>query len=59
MDLFTMFYNIEKRGYVMELQEDSLWAHKGGGHMKLIGKLTELGIQEIKLEDKQPTVTEH
>lgn len=46
MDLFTMFYNIKKRGYVMEFQKDSLGAYKGGGaHETVIGKLMELGVQ--------------
>ena len=42
MDLFTKFYN--RRGYVMELQEESFGACKGGSHETVGGKLPELVI---------------
>lgn len=32
MDLFTEFYSVKRRGYVIELQEDSLGACKEGLH---------------------------
>lgn len=60
MDLLTKFYNIKRRGYVMELQEDSVGACKGGSHETVLGKLMELDIQAaIKLEDHQPSFIEY
>lgn len=57
--LFTSFYNIKRRGYAMELQEESFGTRKGRSHETVIGKLMELGIQGvIKLEDHQLTFIE-
>ena len=60
MDLFTQFYNIKGREYVVELQKDILGACKRGSHETVSGKVVEPVIpQVIKLEDQQLTFIEH
>lgn len=60
MDLFTKFYNIKGREYVLELQKGILGACKRGSHETVSGKLVEPVIpQVIELEDQQLTFIEH
>lgn len=59
MDLFTKFYNVKRRGYGMELQEDSLGACKERSHETMSVPLMEHIVQgAINLKDQQLTFIE-